>query len=30
MECPPCHDKQHSVHADGNCKLKRLANSGRY
>ena len=28
MECPPCFESQHSVHADGNSKLKRLINSG--
>ena len=24
MKCPPCHETQHSVHVDGNSKLKRL------
>ena len=29
MKCPPCHETQHSVHVDGNSKLKRLKKSGR-
>ena len=28
MQCPPCFETQHSVHADGNSKLKRLIKSG--
>ena len=29
MVCPPCHDSQHSVHVDGNSKLKRFQRAGR-
>ena len=29
MVCPPCHITQHSVHVDGNSKLKRFQRAGR-
>ena len=30
MVCPPCHENQHSVHVDGNSKLKRFRKGERY
>ena len=30
VECPCCTVSQHSSHVDGNCKLYRYRNSGKY
>ena len=28
MQCPACHNKQHSTHVDGNMKLYRFKSAG--